>query len=195
MKKLVAALQVVLLGTFFPVPGLAVNVEWSLDGLTRADGGTVSGSFTYDADTNTYSAINVTTTQGSSTLPGETYAGFDPASSDAGGLILQRAQGASDLTGQNNIFLQFVPALSNSGGTLTPALASEVGCVNSNCSTATNSQSLTGDIVGTVVTSPPLPPADATPIPTMPTWLIAMMALFIAALAAPKLRRSTTRHN
>ena len=37
----------------------AVPVQWSVNGLVRDDGGTVSGSFVYDADTDTYSAVNV----------------------------------------------------------------------------------------------------------------------------------------
>ena len=40
--------------------------------MTFDDGGTASGSFVYDAVTNTYSAINVTTTTGA-TLAGATY--------------------------------------------------------------------------------------------------------------------------
>jgi hypothetical protein len=169
--------QAIVLFALFSLPAYAVPVVWSVDGLARADGGTVSGSFTYDADTNTYSAINVTTTAGASTLPGQTYAGFDPASSDATGLILEQTQGAADLTGQNSLFLAFPgPGLTNAGGTITPALAEEVSCTNADCSTSVNAQALTGDITGAAA---PLVP---TSIPTVPFSALMIMALGLLML-------------
>jgi len=169
--------QAVILFAMFSLPAYAVPVVWSVDGLARADGGTVSGSFTYDADTDTYSAINLTTTAGS-TLPGQTYAGFDPASSDATGLILEQTQGAADLTGQNSIFLQFPGAgLSNAGGAVTPLLATEVSCVNADCSTSANAVALSGDISGAAA---PLAP---TSIPTAPLYALIIMALGLLMLA------------
>ncbi len=41
-----------------------------------ADGGTASGSFDYDAGTNAYSFVNITTSGGS--LTGATYLALDP---------------------------------------------------------------------------------------------------------------------
>ena len=38
-----------------------VPLIWYLSGVEFTDGGTASGSFTYDADSNTYSNINITT--------------------------------------------------------------------------------------------------------------------------------------
>jgi len=43
----------------------AMPVEWNVDALVFDDGGTGSGTFTYDADTNTYSDIDIVTTAGS----------------------------------------------------------------------------------------------------------------------------------
>ena len=129
-----------------------------MDGLVRADGGTVSGSFIYDADTNTYSAINITTTQGSSSLSGETYSGFDPTTSDASGVIFERTQrsisDAAALTGQNSLLFAFVPALTNAGGTVTPVVATEVNCDDASCGSSSTPVVLTGDIVGTPVPPP-----------------------------------------
>ena len=39
-------------------------ILWTLSGVTFDDGGTASGSFDYDADTNTLSSINIVTTAG-----------------------------------------------------------------------------------------------------------------------------------
>ena len=47
-------------------------IVWTVSG-TWNDGGSVNGSFTYDADTNTYSNVLLTTTPGSSVTPGHTY--------------------------------------------------------------------------------------------------------------------------
>ena len=44
----------------------ATPVTYVLSGVTFSDGGTASGSFTFDAATNTYSNINITTTAGTS---------------------------------------------------------------------------------------------------------------------------------
>jgi hypothetical protein len=40
------------------------GVTWYLQGVTASDGETVTGSFVYDPDTNTYSAINITSSGG-----------------------------------------------------------------------------------------------------------------------------------
>ena len=57
-----------------PASVLAVPVLWDVARRhIQPLGGTASGSFIYDADTNTYSAINITTTTGS-VLKGATYA-------------------------------------------------------------------------------------------------------------------------
>ena len=50
---------------FFSLSAHATPVVWYLSGVTFIDGGAASGSFTYDADTNTYSAISISTTAGS----------------------------------------------------------------------------------------------------------------------------------
>jgi hypothetical protein len=73
MKKIVIMLSkgvhfaaLVSIVALFSASANATPVVWYLSGVTYDDGGTASGSFTYDADTNTYSAISVSTTAGSS---------------------------------------------------------------------------------------------------------------------------------
>ena len=122
MKLVLRFLHVAVIGALFSASASAVPVVWSVDGLSRVDGGTISGSFTYDADANgglgAYSAINVTTIPPTPILnvPGETYAGFDPTLTDENGPTLTPTQGG-DLTGRNSLILVF-PALTNAGGTL-----------------------------------------------------------------------------
>src|SRR5260370_9871267 len=57
----------------FSVYASASPVLWTLVGVAFNDGGTASGSFVYDANTNTYSSINMTTTAGSVRTSGATY--------------------------------------------------------------------------------------------------------------------------
>jgi len=65
-------LLVVSLFVLFSTSVHAIPVEWVLQDIEFDDGGKASGSFTYDADTNSYSNINITTTGGSS-FAGATY--------------------------------------------------------------------------------------------------------------------------
>ncbi len=61
---------VLLLLTISAVPADASPVTWDLT-LTFTDAATADGTFVYDASTNTYSAIDITTTAG--TIPGYHY--------------------------------------------------------------------------------------------------------------------------
>ena len=179
-----------LLGAVLCSQAYAIPVEWSVDGLVRADGGTVSGSFIYDADTDTYSAINITTTQGSSLLSGETYSGFSLASpANATGVIFERNQRdlaapPPDYTGQNNLVFFFSPALTNAGGSLTPAIASESACTDSDCIFQGPPVNLTGDIVGT-----PVPPPAPTPVPALPLPVLGLLVAIVLGFGVRKLRR------
>ena len=59
----------------FSVAANASPVVWTVEGVLFDDGGTATGSFTYDADTEIFSDVSITTT------PGSTLAGgfFDAA--------------------------------------------------------------------------------------------------------------------
>jgi hypothetical protein len=50
----------------------AAPLLWTLEGVTFAGGGTASGSFDFNADTNVYSNVDITTTTGGS-VTGSTY--------------------------------------------------------------------------------------------------------------------------
>ncbi len=60
-----------------PSVASADGITWSLSGVTFDDGGTASGSFVYDAVTNTVSAVNIVTTAGT-TFGGTTYTALGP---------------------------------------------------------------------------------------------------------------------
>ncbi len=146
---------------FFCVPSIASadGVTWDLTGVTLSDGGTASGSFVFDATTDTLSNVDITTSTGG-TFTGATYLAANPGF------------GFGSYLGPTFYQLTFVPNPSLSGvGTpllvlfstpegfpnLAPgneiALAAGSGeytCGNSACSVIGNEiRSLGGDVVAT----------------------------------------------
>ena len=161
----------------------AAPVVWTLDGVTRSDGGTVTGSFTYDAVADTYSAINIISTPGSSSVPGEAYG--TPIQAEPTFLYMARTPVPADLTNQNVIFFDY-SALTDAGGTLTLQVSSsEVLCPSSDC---TGTPLDTVNLSGQVTTTPPTPPAIATPVPTISAYGLAFTALGLLILAGGRLR-------
>src|SRR6202008_1301356 len=103
----------------FGVPSIASadGVTWTLTASFN-DGGTASGSFNYDAITNTYSAIDVITTTGT-TLLGTTYTTLSYLATDSStGLTLGVSSG--DITNTSFLFLLFNAPLTNAGGLTVP---------------------------------------------------------------------------
>jgi hypothetical protein len=151
----------------------AVPVQWTFSGITFNDGGTASGTFVYDAATNTYSGINVTVTGGS--LSSVSYIAQHPIASATVLAFLPSASG--DLTGLRVLVLSPSGALTDSGGarTLVAALA-EGPCDNATCTSATGVRSITaGSLTGSSV------PTAA--IPTVSTAMLAALAMLMAGAA------------
>jgi hypothetical protein len=59
--------------TVYILPGAAVTLTWTLQNGVFDDGGTASGKFDYDTDTNIVSNWNILVMGGSSTFPSTTY--------------------------------------------------------------------------------------------------------------------------
>lgn len=111
---------------------IAMPITWNLQGVTFNDGGTASGSFVYDADTSTYSSINIQTTGNLSftyttnDLLGERSFGFSAATGAFVGAGYLQLIAVSDLTdaggaiaiGSHGLFVPGAPL--NFGGTLFP---------------------------------------------------------------------------
>ncbi len=144
----------------FCVPSIASadGISWTFSGVTFDDGGTASGSFNYDAVAHTYSAINVTTTTGT-TLAAATYTSlsFLAIPSDTG-VVFGASSG--DLTNTPLLFLLFDAHLTNSGGIvqlslLPPNDSVEGFCTNPDCSAFSIRSVTGGEVVGTVVTPEP----------------------------------------
>ena len=133
-----------------PTSVFADGITWTLSDVTFGDGGTASGSFVYDAPTNAFSSIDITTTSGSA-FGGATYTALSGVFGSSGTGMLVGASG--DLTNTDLLFLLFDAALTNSGGTVLLVGVGEGTCDNTDCSLSTLDRSITGgELVGTVVT-------------------------------------------
>jgi hypothetical protein len=94
---------------------VAMPVAWTLNNVNFADGGTATGSFSYDADLNAYSAVSITTTPGSA-FSGWTYGGQAIDQPQTASQLIATTSNA--LTQPNSVLfaLRFDAPLANAGG-------------------------------------------------------------------------------
>jgi hypothetical protein len=59
-RSTITALVLIVLASMVPTAS-ADGVTWTLSGVTFSGGGTASGTFVYDADTNTFSSVDIVT--------------------------------------------------------------------------------------------------------------------------------------
>jgi len=140
----------------------ASPITWTLSGVTSL-GTTITGSFVYDADTNTYSSIDIVTL-GGSVIPSETWT----VEADTGdgptflGLVdtPNPNQTGADLLG---LFFTGNP-LTDAGGTVRISETQQGVCNNATCSGFTIygndpgygwNTNVTGDAIGTTATVEP----------------------------------------
>ena len=152
-SRLLWIASVALAALLLPSLASADGITWTLNGVTFTDGATASGSFNYDASSNSYSSIDVTTGAGTvfpSTLYTTTSVEFFSNNFLLG---LGPTSVPSDLTGVTLLGLYFTNALTNTGGT-DPVYLVEFFCGNSNCSDLNTRYSLPGSVTGTPVSTP-----------------------------------------
>lgn len=146
--------------TLAPFSATATPLLWTLNG-TFTDGGTASGSFTYDADTNVFSNINILASGGSSGLPASA---FQYISSSGSTFLVLFDSNAPDLTGAHWLMLGFNSPLTNNGGVVDVGNGSELTCNNATCSNLTlPTRGFTAS--GNTVTAPTPEPTTLTLIP------------------------------
>lgn len=173
--KWIGALAAALGLTLAAGAAFAAPVTWNVSG-TLSDGGTLSGSFVFDPDTNAYSAINITTTAG--TLPGATYTVLHPAATST---ILVANTAAGSAAGQPVIALSIAPGLSAAPGPRT--LGNREGACNAGCS---NFEGVDRSLTGTATASSPAP------VPTLSQWAMILFAMVLAGGTALFLHRRRT---
>ena len=103
-------------------------VKWTFLGHTFTGGGTATGSFIYDADTNTYSSINIVTSAAASPL-GATYVahnnafGFPSTAS-----LVMVLSGLPVVLNDPILWMGFASPLTNAGGVVGFNFTQETGC-------------------------------------------------------------------
>ena len=158
------SLGVLSLALFFTsLSAQAIPILWTLNDVFFDDGGTAVGSFVYDADLNMYSEINVQTTAGTE-LGASSYADPHPNFGTANQAVFLSAPWSSDLTGETDLALYFLTALTNAGGTagIQSGFSSfEVICPNADCTGFSTSTSRDFIPDGSVTGVPAAVPAPA----------------------------------
>jgi len=134
-----------------PAIASADGLTWTINNVTFNDGGTASGSFNYDATTNAFSAINVTTTPG--TLEsGSTYNSLlSPFFNNNYVLALgPDLTTITDFTGSSILGFFFTGGngLTNLGG-IEPVQVLEISCLDSACNNSVTRFDVGGGTVST----------------------------------------------
>jgi len=163
-----------------PLTVSAAPVLWTFSGATFSDGGTASGSFVYDADTNTYSSVNVTTTAGSVLLTGANLLYVAPGLPASSADVLTVASSSANLTGVRGLSLSFSPALSDLGGTVS-LTGLEATCADATCSSPSGASR--------TLNAGPVAGVGKSNVPALSPWATAVAALLLAAAALVALRR------
>jgi hypothetical protein len=95
----------------------AAPVVWQLDNVVLDDGNEITGQFTYDSDTNTYSEIAITSPEWWYLFPAYTFTSTN-SFSDADELSFLRGTYPPDLDGSHYLSLFFESDLTNQGGSI-----------------------------------------------------------------------------
>lgn len=151
-------------------PALAIPLTWYING-TFADGAVINGSFTYDADTNTYSAVSINVTGGA--LPNATY--VTPNTPFLGAVQLSAVTAAGTGSGERRANFVFVGPLTNAGGLVLLSPSSGEGTCNVGCNDFTGGVPARLAPAGGLLTTV----AD---IPTLGEWAMIGMATALAGL-------------
>jgi hypothetical protein len=170
-------------GILLAATASANQVTWDITGQFD-DGGTISGSFVYDADLNQFSSVDVTTSAGS-VLSGALYTLPDPCCAPAANFLLFVTT-TGDLTGTPVFSVGLASLMTDAGGTIDLATSglgffSEESCFDSDC-------------------SGPMPPfrsvvsGDVSSVPEPSTLLLVLpLGVLIAALRRQRDKRFGSR--
>ena len=145
----------------------AVPLVWTLQNISFVDGATASGSFTYDASIQTYTAWNINTTQtvdrgaiGGTSLPGAAYTTNNFTNASTSYYLNAKSFGVKNTLSASvlQFGLVFVAPLTDAGGTV--ALKTIGGGFESTASGFASRSVVAG--VGSVSASPVPEPGSAT---------------------------------
>lgn len=133
-------------------------ITWTLNGVTFAGGATASGSFVYDATTNTFTSIDVTVA--GSLFGNGTYTTLDPGFGSSATELVTVPSTLLDFTGTPVLALDFSSPLTDAGGPNPLGLGVHgiQQCSNAACSVSTLEFAVaSGSVVGSSVVPTPEP--------------------------------------
>jgi PEP-CTERM motif len=136
IRNMIAAAVFLLLFAAVPIAS-ADSATWTFTDLTFSDGATVTGSFVYDATTNTVTSVDITTFTGILS-EGATYTSLDPGYGPfAFDMAFVTLPSLSDYTGTPALEFQTLGdvSLTNLGGVI-PVDVNEFVCTDGICDTA-----------------------------------------------------------
>ena len=141
----------IVIAVFLSVPlASAGTILWTLENVTFNDGGTASGSFDYNADTNTFSSIDIITTAGSA-FSGATYLAVDPGKPSTSMSLAVVPNAGSANIGTPVFDLFFSSALTDGGGIIAlNDVLDEGTCTTTGCTSAIGLRSVTTGSVSAV---------------------------------------------
>jgi hypothetical protein len=135
----------------------AVPVTWTLEDVVFSDGGTATGSYVYNASTNTLSNIHIVT---SANAPFGTTYGVPTPGATLSTLFdtLPSSSNLADLTGSPRLIFELLAAMTDAGGTISldTSYAFEAICAVAVCGGAPAADRM---ITSGEVTTTPLPAA------------------------------------
>jgi hypothetical protein len=136
----------------------AAPIVWTVQNTVFDDGGTLTGSFVYDADTYSFYNVDLVTSVGPE-FPGVTFSDTYLQYSCCDSMILEINSGAGSHLGDQFFLFYFEEWLTNSGGvveidTSFPTSSREAICLDNDCNNADMRY-----IVGGAVAAVPIPSA------------------------------------
>lgn len=191
MKKLFASAAVALSFLAFIATAQAAPLQWTLTDVTFDDGGTATGSFVYDADSNTYSNIALKTTAGTAGAAAEFRTKCTTAHclSSLPELLFIASANQSDLTNVPLLDIEPSGPLTNTPATVDLVFGMSFLCSNAACTGIGGGLRVftTGQLIGTPYVAPPATP---TSVPTTGAWSLALLSMLLAAAACMYRRKS-----